>query len=400
MQTSTNSLALHLEKAHNIKEETKNMDKKQRTLSDMFGQKVEGVKKATTVKDKKYILTRQLAIVCALDFEAFNISKRRGFKLFCEWNHIDPKSLPDPRSISETGLSDVYEYSVKEVKKALQEAPKTISLTLDCWTDNCMKRSFINHVVHFLDTNFTMKTFTLKTEIFPHPHTGLKIGNNILSTLKEFGLNDRKVIAVSDNGANVVAGIRNAKIHRLPCSAHNLHLFISKDCLKSDNFSAITILVPKLKTIFKAVMYKHDELNKIFEKKQQYNMLKLIKSATEICEMLTEEELTSPEFDVENYCDLPEIRFESYKSLKNCNATRWGSMLVMIRSFEENAETLNIALTVADRTDLLISGSEKEKIVEFRGFLEIFENCTKALQAQKYPTLHMTIIFLEQMLRM
>lgn len=131
-----------------------------------------------------------------------------------------------------------------------------------------MKRSFINHVVHFLDAKFNMKTFTLKTEIFPHPHTGLRIGNNILRTLNQFGLEDRKVIDVSDNGANVKAGIEKAKIRRLACSAHNLHLFISKDIPKSDNFSAINILISKLKTIYKAVTYKHDKLCNIFEAEQ------------------------------------------------------------------------------------------------------------------------------------
>lgn len=322
---------------------------------------------------------RKLAIVCALDFEPFNISKRRGFRAFCEWNRIDPAILPNPRSISETGLSDVYEYSKKEVITALQSAPKTIALTLDCWTDNCMKRSFINHVVHFLDEKFAMKTFTLKTEIFPHPHTGLKISKNILSTLKEFGLENRKVIAVSDNGANVIAGIRMAKIHRLPSAAHNLYLFISKECLKADNFSAITILISKLKTVFKAViMYRHDELSKIFEQEQQCDLLKLLKSATETFEMLSDEEKTSPEFDSETELELPDMKFDRYKSLKNANATLWGSLLMMVCSFVENSVTLNIALTVADRTDLHISTSEKEKLLEFKGFLEVFESCTTA----------------------
>lgn len=45
-------------------------------------------------RDKKIVLCRQSVILCALDFESFNISDRRGFRLFCEWNGIDPRNLP------------------------------------------------------------------------------------------------------------------------------------------------------------------------------------------------------------------------------------------------------------------------------------------------------------------
>lgn len=218
--------------------------RKQRTIGQMFGKMAKPINLIQKPADKKYVLARQLAIVCALDFEPFSLSHRRGFQQFCEWNNINLETLPDPRSIAETGLSDVYEFALGQIKSMLQKAaPKSIGLTLDCWTDNCVNRSFINFRAHFADSKFCMQVFTLKTEIFPHPHTGLRIGNNISQTLLDFGLNEKLVFAVSDNGANVVAGIRNAKLNRISCSAHNLHLFVSKDILKSENFAVILALI-------------------------------------------------------------------------------------------------------------------------------------------------------------
>lgn len=293
-----------------------------------------------------------------------------------EWG-IDPKTLPDPRSIAETGPTDVYEFCLNDVKSMLKTAPKTIALTLDCWTNNCVKRSFVNYKVHFTSDDFQMKMFALKTEIFPHPHTGLRIAHNILETLKDFGLESKDVFAVSDNGANVVAGIRQANIRRIACSAHNLHLFISNDILKSPLFSVTLATIKKLKMIFKALTYKPDELSRIVEINEQSRFLKLLKSSMQIDELMTSEEMTSPEFDCDDD-DLPELQF---KSLKNSNATRWGSMLAMIRSFKDNATTVNIALSHVDRTDLLIGLSEKEKkslnLNLFYQFLKATQRCFK-----------------------
>lgn len=103
----------------------------------------------------------------------------------------------------------------------------------------------------------------MKTELFKHPHTGARIKENIKNTLLEFGLQDKTVTAVTDNGSYVISGLRLAKIDRLPCTAHSLHLFLSKDIFKKS--PTLDTIVTKLKPIYRTLTYKYDDLIKYAE---------------------------------------------------------------------------------------------------------------------------------------
>jgi len=122
------------------------------------------------VKSKKYVLARQLAILCALDFEPFSITSRNGFRLFCKANSIDIDILPSERTIAENALPDVYNVCIQEIKTILKLAPKNVALVMDCWTDNYRGRSFVNYKVHYCE-NFKIYVLTLKTNILERPHT-------------------------------------------------------------------------------------------------------------------------------------------------------------------------------------------------------------------------------------
>lgn len=190
------------------------------------------------VETNKYRLVRELVILCSLDFEAFSIVNRRGFKLFCQWHGINPESLPTRTSISETGLNDVYSVSLKYVKDLFKSKsmPKTLSLTMDCWTDNMKRRSFVNYCIQYCK-DFQIYNYNLKTEIFEHPHTALRINDNINEMLEEFGLTTKKIIAVTDNGSNIVPGLQKANIPRVSCCMHNLHLFLTVDIMKPEELN-------------------------------------------------------------------------------------------------------------------------------------------------------------------
>lgn len=94
----------HLISSHNIF----NFDKNERchkTITDMFKPKRSNIPQTSQQSKKnqdKFRLVRELVIVCALDFEAFNISNRKGFQLFAKWHGIE--ELPSSTSI----LNDVY----------------------------------------------------------------------------------------------------------------------------------------------------------------------------------------------------------------------------------------------------------------------------------------------------
>lgn len=385
----------------------KEYSKSQQTIAQMFskGSGSGQIQKSNSQngREKKYVLCRQLVVLCALDFEAFNISERKGFRQFCEWNGINPLNFPTPTNIADTGLNDVYCFSRDCVQIMLKESPKVISLVMDCWTDNFKRRSFVNYRVHY-SINFKMCVVTLKTEIFHHPHTALRLKENIEMTLKEFQLVNKTIVAVTDNGANIVAGLREANIKRIGCINHSLHLFLTADIFKNKRLSALSVIVTKMKTIYKALMYKTDELSKIKEMQENSKFLELLKSASLVDQENDIEEQTTPQFDIDSdiqdESDLEQFSFTPFKSLKNSNATRWGSTLNMLESFVENIDVINIGLGYAQRMELFIGDNEKCIMIGSKNFLNIFKTATIALQGQKYPTLNLVVMFYEQIMKM
>lgn len=132
-----------------------------------------------------------------------------------------------------------------------------------------------------------MVTVTLKTAIFEHPHTAVRIKDNIFSTLEEFNLSTKEIIAVTDNGANIVTALRLAKIQRLSCISHCLHLFLTSDISKNPLLlNPLKIIRIKLKTIYRTIQHKNDEIKKYFHVTQQMDFLK------KFDEMMTQIELS------------------------------------------------------------------------------------------------------------
>jgi hypothetical protein len=230
--------------------------------------------------DEKSILARQIAVFCALDHMPFSITESKGFQLFCKWNNIN--NLPTRKTISDHALTDIYVFCMKQIKEILSTAPKNISLVLDCSSDNHRHNSYINYRVHFCDKNFRLKLVTLKTEFFPRPHTMGRMKKSILDTLAEFNLQDKKIIAVTDSGSDVVAGCRLAGLKRFGCSCHALHLLVAYDILKKNQFQPINVLMLKLKTIYRAMTFKHAELTRISKDKNMINFVDLLEKVTVI----------------------------------------------------------------------------------------------------------------------
>lgn len=359
---------------HNIFD-AKPVERSQKAMSDIFSKDYS--KAAQAKADEKYYVSRQLALVCAIDFEPFSLVERKGFKKLCDWYNI--KNLPTPQNLSDTALIDVYNFFKKKTIEILKDC-EHIAITLDCWTDGHKKRAFIVFRVHF-NKEFKLGVVTLKTEFFPHPHTAQNIQKKILSTLEEFSLSEKKILAVTDNGSNIVSGLQIAGIKRISCMAHNIHLFITKDIFANPDFNVLVIIVDKLKHIYKALTYKHEEMVQYAQINKQMQFMSLIENAIDIDEL-------------NNFDDQYHLNDENnHTSLKNSNATRWNSLLTMVKSFVKNYMNINTALMFIGKLDHLIQNEELNILKAFQEFLEIFESCTVVLQGQLYPTLSLNILF-------
>ncbi|KNC24446.1 hypothetical protein FF38_01238 [Lucilia cuprina] len=135
---------------------------------------------------------------------------------------------------------------------------------------------------------------SLKTEYFPHPHTGANIAENITNTIKYFKLEDKSFFAISDGGSNIISGLRIANIERHECMAHSLHRFLMHDIVDNPEFVAVKTIICKLKQSYRKLSFLSEELTNIQNVSQQDNIIQILLESNEIAETCILEE----QFDI------------------------------------------------------------------------------------------------------
>ena len=114
---------------------------------------------------KKWVITRQLALLCCEDLTQFEIVKKPGFIKFLFKNNIikDEDELPDPTTVSRSGLNTIYDETISVLKRIIKDSPKTVGVTTDMWTDKYRKRSYMTVTLHFCLSDFRMQSMFLRT---------------------------------------------------------------------------------------------------------------------------------------------------------------------------------------------------------------------------------------------
>ena len=112
--------------------------------------------------------------------------------------------------------------------KPLVSNVECYAATTDLWTSGSCD-PYITVTLHFIDYEWNLKSFCLDTVSMYDDHTGQNISDALLDVLENWELKQDKVVAITtDNGANVVAALRNLGVARINCFGHNLDLAIKK----------------------------------------------------------------------------------------------------------------------------------------------------------------------------
>jgi hypothetical protein len=253
---ATGNLSQHLRDVHHVVYTATN-NASQKLMSSIFSSSP-ALKSQLSDKanEAKKLMTRQLALMCCRDLSPFNIVQKPGLQMFLKQRGVikDSTELPEPNTIARAALNDIYDVTYEQVKRLIQTAPNVVGMTTDMWTDNHRRRSYSTYTLHFNTPDFEMKSVTLKTSIFSNDHTGENIKNDILATHKQFGLEEKKIIYVTDQGPNVVKACRLACLDRLGCVAHGLHNLVVRDGLAS--VPALEHTINKAKDVVKTFTYK------------------------------------------------------------------------------------------------------------------------------------------------
>jgi len=164
------------------------------------------------------------------DFQPFKVVEDESFKKFVQLLNPSYK-IPDCHTTSKVQIPALYQKSVNETKELINNESLNGCLTTDCLTSR-NNIAFISITLHFIDTQFVLRSVLLGCYEFFESHTGLNLSNTIQETLDKWDMDKSKIIlAVSDNANNIRSALNLLQIRSLGCFAHTLNLIV-QDALK------------------------------------------------------------------------------------------------------------------------------------------------------------------------
>lgn len=293
MKTSTGNLLSHLRDKHKIVLENKLTDKSQRKVTDMLLSVASSSPASTQsssnrIDKDRYILARQMCLWFCRDLIPFYEANKVGIHDFFVWAGIikADENVPDRKTLANAALNDIYTALLKLIHKYVESAvPNMFSISFDFWTDNVKRVSYITYWIHWMSPEFKMEKMCLRVVSFPHPHNGELIKQAFNQLMADFKLTEKRRLAVTDNGSNLIKACKLLELEREPCICHNLHLLVSVDLIKNHPcMQPIRDLIVRMKTIYKKLVYKYEQLKKMNDDDYNRRLYDVISSLENICE--------------------------------------------------------------------------------------------------------------------
>lgn len=284
-------------------------------------------------KDAHFFLNRKIALWCCRDLRPFSIVEDTGFNDF--WNFLKrPEKLPVRKTISVSALDDAYECMLNRLIDELKNCPNTGYMTFDAWTDNHRRLSYITYTYHFINDNWELKSTVLKTTFLSHPHTGFRLMENFRAMLKQYKLESKTIGLVTDDGPNMKRCCELLNFQRASCYAHRCNLLIQTDLLgnkdKDPDIEKLTDVIKKMKRIQQALVYKYDELKRMFEHEKQDRIFAMLSEMVATRNILeADERFTDYNDDLNNIDNNDNVEeplkdHETLKGGSSMNPIRWG----------------------------------------------------------------------------
>lgn len=328
----------HVHKIHKL---SVSVDRKQRKLEEAFfydNDRVNNASKKIKRSDEEtFIMNRRFCIWLCRDLLPMKLVENRGFKDF--WSYTKDGSIrktPSRSTVSREALDDVFQCLKNRLIDCVSQSPKNGTIAFDGWMDRFHKHSYITYTYHYMDTNdWTMKNVVLKTTRFDHPHTGESLKQHYLEVAKEFGIDGKMLIAVTDGGSNVVKCLELLNVQRIGCVAHSCNRLIVHDLMQNSLMSHLKPILSKLKSAQRKLSFKHQILKEKFDNDHQMKLLSMLD------DLSIAYEATRCEVQYVDTENLEQMELEFAKELKNSdgdfhglyssNPIRWNSMNYTIR---------------------------------------------------------------------
>lgn len=298
----------------------------------------------------KYIkkIDEGLALMIASDFQPFSIVEDAGFRQFV--GLLNPKyTLPTRQKIRNEIMPQLYNAAKVKLKTILNDVDH-LSVTTDLWT-SANQDSYMSVTVHFFH-DMALKSFVLQTINITGSHTAENLAENLNTVFDDWNTKHKVVAIVTDNASNMTKMCELLQKRNMPCFAHTINLLV-QDSLSGT--AELQIIIDKCKAVvkyFKKSQLAIEALNtEQIERRPEETPLKLIQEVS----------------------------------------TRWNSVFYMLERILKLANCLAIVTRKFRQAPPFITLEEEEAIKDVISILSIFEEATKLISGELYPTSSLVI---------
>lgn len=174
--------------------------------------------------NKKNKIDQAFLKMIVKDFQPYKIVEDEGFKSFIQELN-PPYQIPNRHTLSKVHIPALYQKLLNETKDLVRFEAVSGCITTNCWTSR-NNASYIAITLHFIDNDFTLKSVLLGCREFSENHTSINLSNQINLILNEWHLENKIILAVSDNANNIKRALSILRLKNFGCFAHTLNLIV------------------------------------------------------------------------------------------------------------------------------------------------------------------------------
>ena len=152
-------------------------------------------------------ITRKMAIFIASSSVPNSIVENAEFRLLIE--ALDPRYQTPSRSKMSKEM-DLLMDDLKGKIKVYLDSAQRVSVCTDIWTKRGMTSSYLGVTAHFFSRhNQRRHSVTLAVRLFDHPHTAERVRSLLDVIMKEWDIDQKLYVIITNNGSNMVKAFRN-----------------------------------------------------------------------------------------------------------------------------------------------------------------------------------------------
>jgi hypothetical protein len=106
------------------------------------------------------VARKELALMICVHDYPLSMVDHVGFRKFCASQQLLFKLVP--RNTIRKDILDMYEVQKLSMVTMFQQQQSRIAVTIDMWTTNHQKKGYMVLTVHYIDENWSLKSYVLR----------------------------------------------------------------------------------------------------------------------------------------------------------------------------------------------------------------------------------------------